>query len=317
MIDNNAGEKLIFMTSHFYQETLPISMVAHVVATFDAEPEVAEVPRTPPPTPAEPIETPAAEPVVEEAAPIPTSMVAHVVEATPVVEAPAVEAPAAEEPVVEEVAPIPTSMVAHVVEATPIVEAPAPEAPATEAPVVDVPVVEAPAVEVSAVEAPAAVEETPIPTSMVAHVVATAHAEAPVETPVEAPAEVAPIPTSMVAHVVEAAVVEAPKEETAAPAPIEVESWKKDAFEALNKNVSVHNVVAVPAPAAVVAAPAVVAPAPVVEKKSYKIVMIRHGESDWNNENRFCGWFDAGLSAKGMSLFYILICSLKKCFPSY
>jgi len=34
--------------------------------------------------------------------------------------------------------------------------------------------------------------------------------------------------------------------------------------------------------------------------KTYKIVMIRHGESEWNQENRFCGWFDAGLSAKGM-----------------
>ena len=34
-------------------------------------------------------------------------------------------------------------------------------------------------------------------------------------------------------------------------------------------------------------------------KKTYKIVMIRHGESEWNKENRFCGWFDAGLSEKG------------------
>ena len=31
----------------------------------------------------------------------------------------------------------------------------------------------------------------------------------------------------------------------------------------------------------------------------YKIVMIRHGESVWNKENRFCGWFDADLSEKG------------------
>jgi len=35
--------------------------------------------------------------------------------------------------------------------------------------------------------------------------------------------------------------------------------------------------------------------------KTYKIVMIRHGESEWNKENRFCGWFDAGLSEKGVS----------------
>eukprot|EP00088_Acartia_fossae_P007470 TRINITY_DN13514_c0_g1_i1.p1 TRINITY_DN13514_c0_g1~~TRINITY_DN13514_c0_g1_i1.p1 ORF type:complete len:255 (-),score=86.06 TRINITY_DN13514_c0_g1_i1:297-1061(-) len=32
---------------------------------------------------------------------------------------------------------------------------------------------------------------------------------------------------------------------------------------------------------------------------SYKIVMIRHGESEWNKENKFCGWFDANLSEKG------------------
>jgi len=32
----------------------------------------------------------------------------------------------------------------------------------------------------------------------------------------------------------------------------------------------------------------------------YKIVMIRHGESAWNQENRFCGWFDADLSEKGI-----------------
>ena len=37
----------------------------------------------------------------------------------------------------------------------------------------------------------------------------------------------------------------------------------------------------------------------VPEPKTYKIVMIRHGESEWNKENRFCGWFDSGLSEKG------------------
>jgi hypothetical protein len=107
---------------------------------------------------------------------------------------------------------------------------------------------------------------------MVAHVVETAHTEAPVETSVEAPVEASPIPTSLVAHVVEV---------TAAPAPVDLESWKKDAFEALNKNVSVHNVVAVPASATVVAASAVTvaAPAPIAEKKTYKIVMIRHGNT--------------------------------------
>jgi 2,3-bisphosphoglycerate-dependent phosphoglycerate mutase len=31
-----------------------------------------------------------------------------------------------------------------------------------------------------------------------------------------------------------------------------------------------------------------------------KIVLLRHGESTWNKENRFTGWVDVGLSAKGM-----------------
>lgn len=32
---------------------------------------------------------------------------------------------------------------------------------------------------------------------------------------------------------------------------------------------------------------------------AYKLVLIRHGESNWNQENRFCGWFDADLSDTG------------------
>lgn len=31
----------------------------------------------------------------------------------------------------------------------------------------------------------------------------------------------------------------------------------------------------------------------------YKIVMVRHGESEWNKLNLFCGWYDADLSDKG------------------
>ncbi len=31
----------------------------------------------------------------------------------------------------------------------------------------------------------------------------------------------------------------------------------------------------------------------------YKIVLIRHGESTWNKENRFTGWTDVDLSEKG------------------
>lgn len=33
----------------------------------------------------------------------------------------------------------------------------------------------------------------------------------------------------------------------------------------------------------------------------YKIVLLRHGESDWNRENRFTGWTDVDLSEKGRS----------------
>ena len=32
-----------------------------------------------------------------------------------------------------------------------------------------------------------------------------------------------------------------------------------------------------------------------------KLVIIRHGESVWNKENRFTGWTDVGLSDNGYS----------------
>lgn len=32
----------------------------------------------------------------------------------------------------------------------------------------------------------------------------------------------------------------------------------------------------------------------------YKIVLLRHGESEWNKENRFTGWTDVDLSEKGL-----------------
>jgi 2,3-bisphosphoglycerate-dependent phosphoglycerate mutase len=32
----------------------------------------------------------------------------------------------------------------------------------------------------------------------------------------------------------------------------------------------------------------------------YKLVLLRHGESQWNRENRFTGWVDVDLSAKGI-----------------
>src|SRR6059036_376961 len=31
----------------------------------------------------------------------------------------------------------------------------------------------------------------------------------------------------------------------------------------------------------------------------HKVVLLRHGESDWNRENRFTGWTDVDLSEKG------------------
>jgi 2,3-bisphosphoglycerate-dependent phosphoglycerate mutase len=35
--------------------------------------------------------------------------------------------------------------------------------------------------------------------------------------------------------------------------------------------------------------------------KTYKLVLLRHGQSTWNLENRFTGWTDVGLSAQGES----------------
>ena len=31
----------------------------------------------------------------------------------------------------------------------------------------------------------------------------------------------------------------------------------------------------------------------------YKLILLRHGESEWNLENRFTGWTDVGLTNKG------------------
>lgn len=33
---------------------------------------------------------------------------------------------------------------------------------------------------------------------------------------------------------------------------------------------------------------------------TYKIVLVRHGESEWNKLNKFCGWYDAELSDLGV-----------------
>ena len=52
-------------------------------------------------------------------------------------------------------------------------------------------------------------------------------------------------------------------------------------------------------------------------KMVFKIVMVRHGESEWNKENRFCGWFDAELSERGrieiiINLFKYKVCRLSE-----
>lgn len=37
-----------------------------------------------------------------------------------------------------------------------------------------------------------------------------------------------------------------------------------------------------------------------VKETKYKLVLLRHGESSWNKENRFTGWTDVHLSPKGI-----------------
>lgn len=54
---------------------------------------------------------------------------------------------------------------------------------------------------------------------------------------------------------------------------------------------------------------------------TYKIVMVRHGESEWNQKNLFCGWFDADLSEKGR-IFYLTLVTLydlhmRNSYPEY
>ena len=33
---------------------------------------------------------------------------------------------------------------------------------------------------------------------------------------------------------------------------------------------------------------------------TFQLVLIRHGDSVWSVENKFCGWHDADLSLKGL-----------------
>ena len=37
-----------------------------------------------------------------------------------------------------------------------------------------------------------------------------------------------------------------------------------------------------------------------MSRSAHKLVLLRHGESQWNRENRFTGWVDVDLSPKGI-----------------
>lgn len=41
-------------------------------------------------------------------------------------------------------------------------------------------------------------------------------------------------------------------------------------------------------------------------EKILTVVMVRHGESEWSKDNRFCGWYDSLLSDRGNNKLYIL-----------
>ena len=43
----------------------------------------------------------------------------------------------------------------------------------------------------------------------------------------------------------------------------------------------------------------------------YDIYMVRHGESEWNDKNLFCGWYDAVLSERGTFFFFFINFYLK------
>lgn len=32
-----------------------------------------------------------------------------------------------------------------------------------------------------------------------------------------------------------------------------------------------------------------------------KVVMVRHGQSEWNEKNLFCGWYNSKLTNKGIT----------------
>ena len=44
----------------------------------------------------------------------------------------------------------------------------------------------------------------------------------------------------------------------------------------------------------------------------HKLVLLRHGESAWNEGNRFCGWHDVGLSSNGLQEAWSAAAQLKE-----
>ena len=41
-----------------------------------------------------------------------------------------------------------------------------------------------------------------------------------------------------------------------------------------------------------------------MSEENIRLVVVRHGDSVWSVENRFCGWHDADLSDKGTKYAY-------------
>lgn len=44
---------------------------------------------------------------------------------------------------------------------------------------------------------------------------------------------------------------------------------------------------------------------------NFKVVFVRHGESEWNKQNLFCGWNDVNLSETGMQKYSWISSGLK------
>jgi hypothetical protein len=44
------------------------------------------------------------------------------------------------------------------------------------------------------------------------------------------------------------------------------------------------------------------------KQKMFELVLMRHGESVWNSENKFAGWSDVGLSPTGIAEVPLAVC---------